>query len=211
MPSAYGWYSRWHFSGGFLDGDRSDMASREHKRVPTSKSADLCQTPGYALDPLLAYLDKNCIIWESAAGQGNLTLAFQEHGFKVVSSDILTGQNFFKWQPLKWDVTISNPPFSHKVDWLARCYELGKPFALLLPVEILGVGAAQKMFARFGVEIILLNRRVDFQTVNTSFAKSSSWFPTAWFCSGLNIGREITYGTIIKRPDAQLSLLREAG
>lgn len=185
------------------------MTSRQHKKVPTSKAADLCQTPQYAIDPLLAYLQSN-VIWESAAGQGNLALAFQERGFKVISSDILTGQDFFKWQPAAWDVQISNPPFSCKLAWLARSYQLGKPFALLLPVEFLGVGAAQKLFARYGIEVILLNRRVNFQTVNTTFAKSNAWFPTCWYTFGLNIGQQITYGQITKRPDEQLTMFREA-
>lgn len=186
------------------------MASREHKKVPTSKVADLCQTPAYALEPLYPYIKPNWVIWESACGECSLVNALRSGGYQVFASDIFNGQNFFEYQPSHFDMILTNPPFSVKVEWLVRCYELGKPFALLLPVEVLGVYSVQRLFKKFGIEILLLNRRVDFATVNTSFAKSSSWFPTAWFCSGLNIGQQITYTTITKRPDSQLTMFRDA-
>lgn len=185
------------------------MASREHKKVPTSKAADLCMTPAYALDPLLPFLPSRSIIWESARGSGTLAIALKKLGYAVVATDIVSGQDFFKIRP-DFDIQLTNPPFSRKLDWLHRSYELNKPFALLLPVEILGVGQAQRMFEKFGVEIILLNRRVDFATVNTSFAKSSAWFPVAWFCWKLEIGQQITYGNITKRPNEQLTMFTAA-
>lgn len=181
------------------------MASREHKKVPTSKAADLCQTPTYALEPLLPYLPVKSVIWESARGSGTLAIALKELGYIVVATDIVSGQDFFKFCP-DFDIQLTNPPFSLKIPWLERSYHLGKPFALLLPVEILGVGAAQRLFKRYGIEILLLNRRVDFATINTPFAKSSSWFPTAWFTWRLGVGQQITYANIIKRPDSQLPL-----
>lgn len=186
------------------------MASREHKKVPTSKSADLCQTPTYALDPLYEHLKPSWIIWEPACGECNLVNGLRSNGYQVFASDIFNGQDFFKYQPSRFDMILTNPPFSRKTEFLARCYNFRKPFALLLPVEILGVGQAQKLFNKFGVEIVLLNRRVDFQTINTTFAKSSAWFPVCWVTNGLEIGQQITYGSITKRPNEQLSLFKQA-
>lgn len=182
------------------------MASRQHKKVPTSNASDRCQTPQYALDPLYPYLRPHWIIWECACGECNLVNGLRSKGYQVFAGDIFNGQDFFKYQPSRFDMILTNPPYSLKIPFLQRCYDLGKPFALLLPVEILGVGAAQRMFERYGMEVLLLNRRIDFATVNTSFEKSSSWFPSAWFCSGLNIGQQITYANITKRPDSQLPL-----
>lgn len=73
-----------------------------------------------------------------------------------------------------------------------------------MPVECLGVGKAQQLFEQYGIEVILLNKRIDFQTVNTSFAKSTAWFPTAWFTWGLKIGHQITFAKITKRPNEQM-------
>lgn len=186
------------------------MTSRELKQVPTSKAADLCQTPAYALDPLYPFLNPSWVVWEPAAGLCSLVSGLQSKGYKVFASDITTGRDFFQFKPGRFDMILTNPPFSLKLKWLERCYLLGKPFALLLPVEILGVGAAQRLFEACGVEVILLSKRVDFATVNTSFEKSSAWFPTAWITSGLNIGQQITYGKIVKRSNQQMTLAMEA-
>lgn len=116
--------------------------------VSRSNEFDRCQTPAYALDPILPYL--HGVIWECAAGEGSLSNAFIRHGFKVIESDILNGQDFFRWQPELFDCIVTNPPFSSKFEWLERCYQLQKPFALLLPVETLGANKAQKLFTGGG-------------------------------------------------------------
>jgi hypothetical protein len=184
------------------------MASREHKRVPTSPKSDLCQTPPHALTPLYPYLPKHWTIWEPACGEGHLVRGLESSGYQVIASDIIGGLDFFRYTPfIPFDAIVTNPPFSCKVEFLARCYELGRPFALLLPVEILGVHSAQKLFERFGIEVILLSQRVGFKTVNTTFAKSSAWFPTAWYTWGLSIGAQLTFAKITKRPNEQMVLI----
>lgn len=189
---------------------KRDFRSTTKKDPKKSQAADYCQTPQYALDPLLPYLDSNWRLWESACGQGNLVTGLQKKGFNVIGSDILGGCDFFEFAP-NFDCQVTNPPYSIKLEWLERSYSLGKPFALLLPVELLGVGKAQRMFKANGIEVLLLNKRIDFQTVNTKFEKSSSWFPTAWYTWGLNVGQTLTFCDIIKRPDSQLMMFGQNG
>lgn len=155
-------------------------------------------TPPYALTPLYAYLPKSWVIWESACGQGHLSRGLQDNGFEVVSTDIQQGFDFFTYEPIHFDMIITNPPFSCKLQFLERCYRLAKPFALLLPVEVLGVASIQRLFDQYGVEIILLNQRVNFATINTSFEKSAAWFPVCWVTSHLFIGKQLSFGKIIK-------------
>jgi len=95
-----------------------------------------------------------------------------------------------------WDVIITNPPYSIKQQFLARCYELDKPFALLLPLTTFETGKRQALFKEYGVEVIFMDKRVNFQTPTK--AKSSAWFATAWFTWGLNIGCTMTFTTIIR-------------
>lgn len=166
-------------------------------------------TPAYALDPILPWLKPGWVIWESAYGEGGLARALSAAGYPIICTDIAEGKDFFIYQPGKFDCQLTNPPWSLKLRWLERSYRLDKPFALLLPVEVLGVGTAQRLFERYGVEVILLDRRIDYQTVNTSFAKSSAWFPSCWITHGLNIGSQLTFGKITKRPDSQLSLFAQ--
>lgn len=161
-----------------------------------SKPFDRCQTPAHTFDPLKPYISKNDTIWESAAGeQTMLADTMIDAYYHVVMSDILytPEQNFFEYQPKEWDVQVTNPPYSVKYDWMKRSYELGKPFALLIPVESLGAQKAQKLMKQYGFEIILLNKRVNFHMPNKGFDGSGAQFPVMWFTWGLNIGKQVSF------------------
>jgi len=162
----------------------------------TPNGYDACQTPAYAVDPLLPYIPERWLIWEPASGEDMMVEAFYDAGRKVVSSDIITGKNFFKWQPKKWNCQITNPPYSIKYDWLERSYALGKPFALLLPVETLGAKTAQLMFDKHGIEIILLDKRVNFKMPNKGWDGSGAQFPVAWFTWKFKLGAQIVFAQI---------------
>lgn len=184
------------------------MKPKQNKAGDISKSHifDRCQTPFYALDPLLPYLSKSWIIWESAAGDGQIVAKLELSGFNVVSSDILTGQSFFNYLPPAWDCQVTNPPYSIKYHWLNRSYQIGKPFALLLPLETLGAAQGQKLFEKFGIEIILLNKRINFNMPNKGYTGSGAQFPVAWFTFGLNIGQHLTFAKIKYYDDKQKEL-----
>src|SRR5687768_495158 len=134
--------------------------------IKESKEFDRCQTPAYALDPLLPYLRPDWVIWESAAGAGRLSQALTPHARQIVESDILDERNFFTYQPPTFDAIVTNPPYSSKFAWLARCYALAKPFALLVPVEMIGAKTAQRLMERHGAELLLLDKRVNFEMPN---------------------------------------------
>jgi hypothetical protein len=158
---------------------------------------DACQTPPYALDPLLPYLNPDWIVWEPAMGEGLLLEGLFDGGISnVAGTDILTGDNFFEFEPEAWDAIVTNPPYSIKYDWLKRCYTLGKPFALLLPLETLGAKTAQEMFKTMDIQVILLDRRINFKMPNIGFEGSSAQFPVAWFCWRLELERDLIYGDI---------------
>ena len=59
------------------------------------------------------------------------------NGFNTLYSHKDYGQDFFSYEPEHFDVIISNPPYSNKKAFWERCIELRKPFALLLPANIL--------------------------------------------------------------------------
>lgn len=169
---------------------------------------DNCQTPHYAIDPLLPYLESTWRIWESAAGEGNIVSKLSQSGFDVVGTDILTGQDYFSYEPVAWDCQVTNPPYNQyvKYRWLERAYALGKPFALLLNVDTLGPEQAQIPFEKYGIEIILLNKRVNFKMPNKGYAGDAQ-FSSAWFTWGLGIGETLTFGKITRYADSQAFLL----
>jgi len=170
--------------------------------VNESHTRDQCQTPWYALKPLLPYLPKDRIIWEPAAGEGYLQKELAKAGYTVVSGDILTGQNFFD---INFDslnpIQVTNPPYSIAEEWTTRSYELGHPFALLMAVDVLGNKWAQSLFDQYGVEILCLNRRIDFKMPEKGW-KGSAQFTTFWYTQGLNIGAQLTFVNL-RKPSKQ--------
>ena len=164
------------------------------------------QTPPYALTPLYPFLSKEWIIWECASGRGNIVRALEKKGYSVIPSDVLTGQDFLHWQPeAHWDCIVTNPPYSIKQEFLERCYALGKPFALLLPLTTFETAKRQALFRRYGLEVIFFPNRINFET--PSGKGESSWFATAWFCYRLNIGKEMTFVLPEEQEAMQLLLI----
>jgi hypothetical protein len=154
---------------------------------------DACQTPPAALNPLLPYLSRDKIIWESAAGERLLVERLVAEGYRVEESELLRGQNYFDYQPAEWDIQVTNPPYSIKHLWMRRAYELGKPFALLMPIEAVGTQRFQVLIKEFGAEIMLLNRRVNFKMPVKGWKGSQAQFPVAWYTWQLNLGSPLVF------------------
>ena len=112
-------------------------------------------------------------------------------GYFTIGTDILSGHDFLTWKPEKFDCIITNPPFSLKQQFLQRAYDLGKPFAFLLPLTTFETTKRQQLFDKYGLEVILFDKRINFET--PSGKGSSSWFATAWFTNGLKIGKQLTF------------------
>lgn len=173
---------------------------------------DVCNTPAYALDPLLPYIRPEWVVWEPAASTGNLYNALAPHVLGIMGTELRTegtgrgvqgGVDFFGWRPIHFDALVTNPPYSIKTQWLERCYQLGKPFALLVPVEMIGTKSAQFLMERHGCELLLLNRRVNFEMPNKGLEgpdgwKSSAQFPVLWLCWKM-LPAPIVYGKITPR------------
>lgn len=166
------------------------MVGHPSKRLSKYNGDDF-QTPPHALDILLPYIKKDWIIWECAEGKGNLTKTLRDKGYNVIGSDILTGKDFLEWQPEYFDCIITNPPYSIKDYFIKRCYEFKKPFALLMPLTALESETRQKYYRQQGLELIIPNKRYNFET--PSGKGTGSWFATAWFTNWLNIADKLTF------------------
>jgi len=170
-------------------------------KPPSKKgSPDDFQTPPEALSPLLPYLKNKKVIWECASGKGNLTKALQKQGFEVLATD--KKQSFLR-HSVDCDCIITNPPFSLKQEFLEHAFRLKKPFAFLLPLTTLETPKRQALFKKHGIEIILLDKRINFETPDGK--GGGSWFATAWFTHGLKIGKELSFGTITPLPRKTVS------
>lgn len=150
---------------------------------------DNLYTPKYAIEPLLKYLDmyqtryevkRKPIIWECTDyGNSNITKILKEHGYQVIGTDKCELDFLNEVPNFDFDVIITNPPYSLKNEFIKKCYEYNKPFALLLPLTSLEGTARGKLFVEKGIEVLVLDRRVDFT------GKKSCWFNVSWFCWNL--------------------------
>ena len=157
------------------------------------------QTPPKAIVPLVPYLKAKGIkvVWECAAGKGNLVRALRAFGFKVIATDIIYDpkQDFLTYEPDEpWDAIVTNPPYSLRYEFIRRAYELGKPWAMLMSLTTLE-GRRQRLFEKYGIELLLLDRRINFET--PSGRGSGAWFPVAWFCWKL-LPKQICFGKVPK-------------
>lgn len=138
-------------------------------------------TPNEAIYPILKYLDKDKAYWECTDfGESNITKILKENGYKVISTN-KQELDFLKDKPnFEFDAIITNPPYSLKDNFIKKCYEYNKPFLLLLPITALEGKVRNKLYKEKGIEIIVLNKRINFMK-----SKKNVYFNTSWFCNGI--------------------------
>ena len=147
------------------------------KKTCSTKKGDECYTPSYAVEPLLEYLPKDKVIYEATSTISSQIVDYlAEKGYKVISSQ---KRDFLKDELPKFDLIVTNPPYSKKDIFIKKCYKLNKPFALLMPITTLQGNRRGQWFIKKGIELLVLNQRVDFT------GKGSPHFGVAWFCKGL--------------------------
>lgn len=173
------------------------MTTKKPKAMINRKADDF-QTPKNAILPIIKYLDKSKVVWECACGFGNLVSSFRQAGFTCFGTDIKDGYDFLTYSPENYDYIVTNPPFSLKQQFLERCYRLDKPFALLLPLTTFETRKRQKLFEKYGVQVIFLDKRIRFETPSGRKGKSSSpWFASAWFTWKLNLEKDMIFRELL--------------
>lgn len=181
---------------------------------------DIMLTPPHALEPLYPLIPKDWIIWESAANENIdgtydslIAKSLRASGYRVWASG-LPDFDYFKWSPINavWQFQVTNPPFSLKYKWAARAFELGSPFALLVPYETPFAAEFQKLKRQYEhnpykIQVLSPQRRINFKTPNFGWGKrvwsevkqkfvtkgNSAQMPTIWLTWGLREAREV-YG-----------------
>lgn len=154
-----------------------------NKGYLTASDNDELYTPVYAVDPILKYIPKDKKIWCPFDKEWSAFVqSFIRGGYSVVRSHIDDGQDFFEYEPDEYDVIVSNPPFSIKDKILERLYDLGKPFAILLPTNSIQGKARFKYFEQ-GIQLLCFDQRIGYH--NPSDMRNTtegSPFATAYFC-----------------------------
>ena len=151
-----------------------------------TSAGDEVYTPFYAVEPLTEFLPKDKIIW--CPFDENWSAFYQylsENGYDVIRSSLREGQDFFSYEPDKWDILVSNPPFSRKNEVLKRAFSFEKPFALLMPVNSIQGKARYKIFKN-QIQMLCFDGRVDYHTrQNMKCTTKGNHFGSAYFCRDL--------------------------
>jgi hypothetical protein len=105
----------------------------------------------------------------------------------VIESDITHGlEHDFRFAkcPDECDIIVTNPPYSLTVPFMERCIEIGKPWALLLPLQKLDTKKVRPLMEQSGASLYIVNGkpkwiRPDGTTV--SFGFSFGWYTAGIF------------------------------
>ena len=154
------------------------------KKTGNNEQSDECYTPIEAIAPLMIHLAKDMNYYDCTSGiSSSIVDALNNSGFTCKCSE---GRDFLTDTFDDYDCIITNPPYSKKDAFIQKCYETGKPFALLLPISALQGIKRGKMFEENGIELLVLNKRIDFT------GKGSPHFGVAWFCRFI-LDRQIVF------------------
>lgn len=177
----------------------------------THEKHDHFDTPSYAVKPLLQHIDCKWTIWEPTDTTGNsqIVRVLEDHGCSVISTGkdregdktqrnlyVSPKFDFLKDTPdFEYDCIVTNPPYSLKDKFIARCMETKKRWAMLLPITGLEGTRRGKMFREMGdyFGLLVLDRRVE-------FASGSVWFNSSWFCYGL-LPKQLMFAELNKNAD----------
>lgn len=145
-------------------------------------------TPARGVEIILPHIQhlKNKIIWcPFDKAHSEFVQVLRRNGFSVVHSHIDDGQDFFTYEPEHWDAIISNPPYKGKRKFWERCLQLGKPFALLLPVNILSDSFINVTMDDRELQLLIPDKRMRFLDGTTGQVGGAPTFKAAYFGTGI--------------------------
>ena len=133
----------------------------------------------YCVTPIIKYIPKDAIVWcpFDKADSNFVKEIGKTH--EVIFSHIDNGEDFFKFEPEKWDVIVSNPPFKNKRLFFERALSFNKPFALIMTNTWLNDSAPKKLFKDKDLQLLMFTNRMIFLqngTIDTRVSFSSSYY-----------------------------------
>lgn len=154
---------------------------------------DYYATEPRAMELLLAEEQFAPTIWECACGEGHLSKILENHGYKVISTDLIyrgygeeTPRDFLK-EPIdnfNGDI-ITNPPYKYALEFTERalkCVQPGRKVAMFLKLQFLEGKKRKDFFMRNPPKTIYVSSSRLSCAKNGEFSKHpSSAIAYAWF------------------------------
>ena len=147
-------------------------------------------TPKYAWENIKQFIPKDKIIWEAFYGDGKSGDFLTELGYEVIHEEV----DFFEND--LGDIIVSNPPFSHSKEVMARMLELDKPFILILPSSKINTSYFRSWKDK-GLQIIIPRKRIHFTKLVDGVIpdnyKSSCNFDCFYYCYKIGLSKDIIW------------------
>ena len=169
------------------------MAINSRKVLYSKGKNDECYTPDYGVRPIIPYIERYrnwigadynrpLIVWCPFDRKNSwfVKLISLIPDVKVAYSHIDQNQNFFDYEPEKWDIIVSNPPFSNKRKYFERALSFNKPFALIMSNTWLNDSAPKQLFKDKDLQLLMFEKRMKFiksdGTIENKITFSSSYY-----------------------------------
>ena len=141
-------------------------------------------TPDYGVKPIIKYLSKDKIVWcPFDQEDSEFVRQLSAEGFVATYSHIDNEQDFYTYEPTKWDVIVSNPPFTNKRKIFERALSFNKPFALLMSNTWLNDSAPKQLFADKQLQLLMFEERMKF--INNGVVQNKITFSSSYYCYDL--------------------------
>ena len=132
------------------------------KLMFSSGNNDECYTPDYGVKPILKYIPEGATVWCPFDTEESEFVKQINKTNLVIYSHISMGKNFFDYEPLEWDIIVSNPPFTNKRKYFERALSFGKPFALIMTNTWLNDSAPKQLFKDKDLQLLMFDKRMKF-------------------------------------------------
>lgn len=144
---------------------------------------DECYTPEYGVTPILEYIPPGAIVWCPFDTQESNFVKLISATNAVEASHITNGLDFYRYEPNRWDIMISNPPFSNKRQVFERALSFGKPIALLMSNTWLNDKFSKWVFFESGrrMQLLMFDKRIEF--LNQGIQQNKITFSSSYYCS----------------------------
>ena len=165
--------------------EKFSHTSRIIKKAKAVKfTDDDYETPSKILKDLIPFINEHNIIYDPFYCNGRVIDEWKELD-KICLND--KQDAFNRIHPEKFDIVISNIPFSCKEDCVKLGFELEKPFIMLMPIDSLASKWIKKYFDK--LQFIIPSGRYSF--LKNGEKTKGCWFDTMWICHGLNLEKNI--------------------
>ena len=149
------------------------LRNNENTTFSVSRVKNDYNTPLEAWELLMDNMrNTDVTFWLPFYNDGSIKQILQKKfKLKVIHKD----KDFYKYEPKSYDVIADNPPFSNKWDVFKRCKHLGKPFAILVPMETMERKYFNDLFKDDeSLQVIVPKKRYEF---TNSYENSSNKIP----------------------------------